>query len=92
MKMMLESLEVKVMSMKPKLKAFVDNINVLAKGNGEKKSLLKRLDELITWTRMIQGKKNIRNCRIVKEKLKDLNFSMAGFRIPTVKKKHCEKS
>ena len=48
MKMMLESLDVKVMLMKPTLKAFVDNINVVAKRNGEEKSLLKRLDELIT--------------------------------------------
>lgn len=48
MKMMLESLDVTVMLMKPSLKAFVDNIDVLAKGNGEEKSLQKRLDELIT--------------------------------------------
>ena len=57
--MMLESLDVTVMLMKPSLKAFVDNIDVLAKGNGEEKSLLKRLDELITWTRKIQGKKKL---------------------------------
>ena len=31
----------------------------IAKGNGEEKSLLKRLDELITWTRKIQGKKKL---------------------------------
>ena len=47
MEMLLKSTDVKVKVMKPRLKAFMDNITVLAKGIGYAKSVLKRLDELI---------------------------------------------
>ena len=43
--------------MKPTLKAFMDDITVLAKCEEDTNRVLRRRDELITWTRIeIQGK------------------------------------
>ena len=61
-----------------------NDVNVLVKGIGDVKSMLKRLDELIAWTRMKFKMKNYRSCIIVKEKVKEVNFSIAGDRISTV--------
>lgn len=52
MQIIIKSTDAKVTVMKPRLKIFMDDITVLAKGIGDAKSVPKRLDELITWTRM----------------------------------------
>lgn len=47
--------------MKPQLKTFMD-ITVLTKDARDTKSVLKRLNELITWTRMKFKAKKSRTC------------------------------
>ena len=47
--------------------------------------MLKKLDELISWTRMKFKPKKCRSCRIETGKAKQVHFSIAGDQIPTVK-------
>ena len=71
--------------MKPTLKAFTDDITVLAKGVEDAKRVLKRLDELISWTRKKFKEIKFRSCPIVKGKAKEIHFSIGGDQIPTIK-------
>ena len=48
---------------------------------------MERLDELITWSRMKFKAKKSRSCTVVKGKPKEVHFSIAGERVPTVKEK-----
>ena len=68
------------------------NITVLAKGIGDGKSVLKRLHEIIIWKRMKLKAIKSRHCTIVKKKVKEVNFSIAGDRILTDKKNSVKSS
>ena len=85
MEMMLKSADIEVVVMKPTLKAFMDDITVLAKCEEDTKRVLSRLDELITWTRMKFKAKKSRSCTIIKSKVKEIHYRIAGEQIPTVK-------
>ena len=85
--MILKSTDVEVSVMKKKLKAFMDDITLTAKNTDDAKRVLKRLNELITWSRMKFKAKKSRSCTVVKGKPKEVHLSIAGERIPTVKEK-----
>ena len=71
--------------MKQKLKAFIDGITVLEKGIEDAKTVLKRLDELISWTRIKFKVVKCRSSAMVKEQEKETHFSIAGDKITIVK-------
>ena len=85
MEMILKSTNTKMITMKPTLKAFMDDITIMT-GNVEGgKRVLERLDEVISQTRMKFKASKSRSCTIINGKAKEIHFSIAGERIPTVK-------
>ena len=87
MEMILRSTNVEIHVATPTLKAFMDDITILAKSEKDSNGVLKRLDELIVRNRMMFKAKKSRSCTIVKGKHKELHFSIGGDMIPTVKEK-----
>ena len=85
MEMILKLADIEVVVMKPTLKAFMVDMAVLAKCEQDTNRVLRRLDELITWTRMKFKAKKSRSCTIIKGKVKETHYRIAGERIPTVK-------
>ena len=85
METMLKSADIEVVVIKPTLKAFIDDITVLAKCEEDINRVLRRLDELITWTRMKFKATKSRSCTIIKGKVKEMHYRIAGERIPTAK-------
>ena len=85
METMLKSADIEVVVMKPTLKAFMNDITVLTKCEEDTNRVLRRLDELITWTRMKFKATKSRSCTIIKGKVKEIHYRTAGERIPTVK-------
>ena len=82
---MLKLADIEVVVMKPTLKAFMDDVRVLAKCEKDTNRVLRRLDELITWTWMKFKARKSRSCTIIKGKVKEIHYRIAGKRIPTVK-------
>ena len=85
METMLRSADIEVVVMKPTLKAFMDDITVLPKCEEDANRVLRRLDELITWTRMKFKAKKSRSSTIIKGKVKEMHYRIAAERIPSVK-------
>ena len=89
MEMILRSAEcseelVKIRSPK---KAFMDDVTLLTENQEMMKKVLKRLDDLITWSRMRFKAKKSRSLTFVKGRQRQVKFVIAGERMPTVKEK-----
>jgi hypothetical protein len=69
----------------PPLKAFLDDTTVLSPNEGQARLMLKRLDELMVWSRMQFKPKKSRSLSIVRGKVVDTKFDVSGQRIPTVR-------
>ena len=87
MKMLLRSAdcpeeEAKVNSPK---KAFMDDVTLLTRDVATMQSVLTRLNELVTWSRMKFKAKKSRSLTILKGKQKQQKFTIAGEQMPTVK-------
>ncbi|KAL9976249.1 hypothetical protein ACROYT_G013521 [Oculina patagonica] len=85
MEMILKSTKADIALLRTPLRAFMDDITVLAKSTNAANQILERLDELITWSRMKFKAKKARSCSFVKGKQKEIRFSVAGDTIPTVR-------
>ena len=85
MEMLLKAANTSITLMKPNLKAFMDDITVLAKDITVAEQTLEKIDRLITWSRMKFKAKKSRSCTLIKGKAKEFHFNIAGERIPTVK-------
>ena len=70
---------------KTPMRAFMDDITVIAKSSNAAREIMARLDELITWSRMKFKAKKSRSCSFVEGKQKEIHFSIAGDVIPTVR-------
>ena len=87
MKMLLRSAdchEEKAKVRSPK-KAFMDDVTLLTRDVDTMQSVLTRLDELITWSRMKFKDKKSRSLTIQKGKQRQQKFTTAGEQMPTVK-------
>ena len=87
MEMILKSTDVEGLVVKAPLKAFMDDITVLSEVEAATRRVLKRLDDLITWSRMKFKAKKSRSCSLREGKMKQIKFSIAGDPMPTVKEK-----
>ena len=87
MEMILKSTDVEGLIVKAPLKAFMDDITVLSEVEAATRRVLKRLDDLITWSRMKFKAKKSRSCSLREGKRKQIKFSIAGDPMPTVKEK-----
>ena len=83
--LVMETMLKSVVVMKPTLKAFMNDIIVLAKCQEDANRVLRRVDQLITWTRMNFKAKKSRSCTIIRGKVKEIHYRIVGERIPTVK-------
>ena len=87
MKMLLRSAdcqEEKAKVRSPK-KAFMDDVTLLTRDVDTMQSILIRLDQLITWSRMKFKAKKSRSLTIQKGKQRQQKFTIAGEQMPTVK-------
>ena len=66
-------------------KAFMDDVTLLTREVDTMQSVLMRLDELITWSRMKFKAKKSRSLTFHKGKQKQQKFTIAGEQMPTVK-------
>ena len=66
-------------------KAFMDDVTLLTRDVDIMQSVLTRLDELITWSRMKFIAKKSRSLTIYKGKQKQQKFTTAGEQMPTVR-------
>ena len=66
-------------------KAFKDDVTLLARDVDTMQSVLTRLDELITWSRMKFEAKKSRSLTIQKGKARQQKFTFAGEQMPTIK-------
>ena len=66
-------------------KAFMDDVTLLTRGSVEMESILARLDELVTWSRMKFKAKKSRSLSFKKGLQCQTKFSIAGDTMPTVK-------
>ena len=66
-------------------KAFMDDVTLLTRDVDTMQSVLTRLDELITWSRMKFKAKKSRSLTIQKGKQRQQKFTIAGQQMPTVK-------
>jgi hypothetical protein len=85
MEMILKSTETKDEEIKIQLKGFMDDITVISKAEAATRNILKRLDDLIIWSRMKFKAKKSRSCTFKKGKQKETRYTIAGDPIPTVK-------
>ena len=68
-------------------KAFMDDVTVLTENQEMMKKVLKRLDDLITWSRMRFKVKKSQSLTFVKGRQRPVKFVIAGERMPTIKEK-----
>ena len=85
MEIILKSTNADTAMLRTPLRAFMDDITVLAKSTNAATRILERLDELVTWSKMKFKAKKSRSCSFVKGKQKEIRFSVAGDTIPTVR-------
>ena len=68
-------------------KAFMGDVTLLTENQEMMEKVLKRLDDLITWSRMRFKAKKSRSLTFVKGRQRQVKFWIAGERMPTVKEK-----
>ena len=85
MEMVIRSTETNGAEIKTPLKAFMDDIAVVSKSEVATHGMLKRLDQLIDWSRMKFKAKKSRSCTFRKGKQVEVRYTIAGEPIPTVR-------
>ena len=68
-------------------KAFMDDITILTRDQQAMQSVLKKFDDLITWSRMHLKANKSRSLKLSKGRHKQVKFVIAGKRMPIVKEK-----
>ena len=82
--MVIRSTEINGAEIKTPLKAFMDDITVVSKSEVATHGMLKRLDQLIDWSRMKFKAKKSRSCTFRKGKQVEVRYTIAGEPIPTI--------
>ena len=85
MEMLLRSTQCENTRVRAPMKAFMDDIAIVSKRTSATEEILKRLDDLISWSRMRFKAKKSRSATFEKGRQKEMVYSIGGERIPTVK-------
>ena len=89
MEMILRSAEVNTNEITgPSMKAFMDDVTLVAESRSHMEQLVARLQELFKWATMKIKPSKCRSLTMIKRKCREIKFSVDGNEIPTI----CEKS
>ena len=87
MEMLLHSTSCENTVVRTPLRAFMDDIAIMSKQTTASREVLKRLDDLIVWSRMNFKASKSRSVTLEKGKQKEVRYQIGGEEIPTIKEK-----
>ena len=71
----------------PSMKAFMDDVTLIAESRSHMEQLVTHLQELFKWAAMIIKPSKCRSLSLLKGNCKEIKFSVSGNEIPTIRKK-----
>ena len=71
----------------PSMKAFMDDVTLIAESRSHMEQLVMRLQELFKWAAMKIKPSKCRSLSLLKGNCKEIKFSVSGNEIPTICKK-----
>ena len=71
----------------PSMKAFMDDVTLIAESRSHKEQLVTRLQELFKWAAMKIKPSKCRSLSLLKGNCKEIKFSVSGNEIPTIREK-----